>query len=130
MDKTLVYEAFLKMPGALSFEEANRIYNMIVECAPENDREFDARFQALVERAEKYAAYRAGWLGMSRQEKMEIDEERSRNHDLFIKAKNQLSTYMYEQKLGNDWDDLLGEERKRIGDFACFLVYVRSVLAR
>ena len=130
MDKTIVYEEFLKLPGALSFEEADRIYGMIVERAPEHDRDFDTKFQVLVERAEKYVSYRAGWLSRSLQERLEIDEERSRAHDLFIKAKDQLSTYMYEQKLGNDWDDLLGEERKRIGDFACYLVYLRSILAR
>lgn len=130
MDKTIVYDAFLKMPGALSFEEANRIYDMLVTGAPEQDPEFDIKFQLMLERAEKYAAYRAGWLNKSLPERMEIDEARSRAHDLFIKAKDGLSTYMYEQKLGNDWDDLLGEERKRVGDFACYLVYLRSVLAR
>lgn len=130
MNKTIVYEEFLKMPGALGFEEANRIYGMLVASAPEHDREFDKKFQVLVERAEKYAAYRAVWLGKDLRERMEIDEERSRAHDLFIKAKDALSTYMYEQKLGNDWDDCLGEERKRIGDFACYLVYLRSILAR
>lgn len=130
MDKTIVYEEFLKMRGALGVEEANRIYGMLVASAPEQDREFDERFHVMLERAEKYAAYRAVWLDRNLQERMEMDEERSRAHDLFIKAKDALSTYMYEQKLGNDWDDFLGEERKRVGDFACYLVYLRSILAR
>lgn len=130
MNKTETYEEFLKMQGALSFEEANRIYGMIIANAPEHDREFDAKFQTMLERAEKYAAYRAVWLGKNLQERLEMDEERSRAHDLFIKAKDTLSAYMYERKLGNDWDDCLGEERKRIGDFACYIIYLRSILAR
>lgn len=37
---------------------------------------------------------------------------------------------MYEHKLGNDWDDWLGEERKRIGDFACYVVLLQGLEAR
>lgn len=56
--------------------------------------------------------------------------ERTRCHNLVISAKNKLSVYMYEHKLGNDWDDLLGEERKRIGDFACYVVLLQGLDAR
>ena len=45
-------------------------------------------------------------------------------------AENKLSVYMYEHKLGNDWDDWLGEERKRIGDFACYVVLLQGLEAR
>ena len=56
--------------------------------------------------------------------------ERTRCHNLVISAKNKLSVYMYEHKLGNDWDDWLGEERKRIGDFACYVVLLQGLEAR
>lgn len=56
--------------------------------------------------------------------------ERTCCHNLVISAKNKLSVYMYEHKLGNDWDDLLGEERKRIGDFACYVVLLQGLDAR
>lgn len=56
--------------------------------------------------------------------------ERTRCHNLVISAKNKLSVYMYEHKLGNDWDDWLGEERKRIGDFACYVVLLQGLDAR
>lgn len=56
--------------------------------------------------------------------------ERTRCHNLVIGAKNKLSVYMYEHKLGNDWDDWLGEERKRIGDFACYVVLLQGLEAR
>lgn len=56
--------------------------------------------------------------------------ERTRCHNLVISAKNKLSVYMYEHKLDNDWDDWLGEERKRIGDFACYVVLLQGLEAR
>ncbi len=56
--------------------------------------------------------------------------ERTRCHNFVISAKNKLSVYMYEHKLGNDWDDWLGEERKRIGDFACYVVLLQGLEAR
>ncbi len=39
----------------------------------------------------------------------QADAERTRCHNLVISAKNKLSVYMYEHKLGNDWDDWLGK---------------------
>lgn len=64
------------------------------------------------------------------QRKEQADAERTRCHNLVISAKNKLSVYMYEHKLGNDWDDWLGEERKRIGDFACYVVLLQGLEAR
>lgn len=70
------------------------------------------------------------WNQKSLAEKGQADAERTRCHNLVISAKNKLSVYMYEHKLGNDWDDWLGEERKRIGDFACYVVLLQGLEAR
>ena len=54
---------------------------------------------------------------------------------LIIKI-NQLARYLKMQGEAAAWRDVLGQEdenpycRKRIGDFACYLVWVNSLLAR
>ncbi len=130
MQGIITYEEYLKNENALSIEEAERIYKSIVNQEIADGREFQRLFAILQGRAVEYAGYRAKWLVMSQHEKMEIDETRSRHHDLFIKAKNDLVKYMYNNKMNIDWDDELGEERKRIGDFACYMVFLMSLHAR
>lgn len=130
MNKRITYQEYLKESNALMFEMADQIYQMLLTNAPEHDAEFDELFYLFCQSAAEYAGYRANWLLMSMQEQLEIDETRTRKHNIFIKAKNDLSTYMYENKLNIEWDDILGEERKRIGDFACYLTYIRSINAR
>lgn len=130
MANYVTYQEFLKGADALSLEDAEKIYQAIIGCDLKHDREFERLFTVLQERAVIYVGYRAKWLNISLQERMEIDETRTRNHDLFIKAKNDLVKYMYEHKANVDWDDVLGENRKRIGDFACYMVFLMSLNAR
>lgn len=138
MNKISTYEEFLRMePKPMSFEEANKVYHMILAARPAEDyREFDDLLDEMVKRAVAYAGARAQWAHMTLEEKMAnnaaADAERSRKHDLFIKAQNKLVEYMYDNKLGDYFEvmDLIGEERKRVGDFACYLAYVYSLNER
>lgn len=130
MNKKITYQQYLKEPNALTIEIADKIYQMLLVNAPENDVKFDELFQSFCESAAEYAGYRANWLSMSMQEQLEIDEVRTRKHNIFLKTKNDLSKYMYENNMNNDWDDLLGEERKRVGDFGCYVTFLRSIHAR
>ena len=130
MDKNIFYESYLEEQGAMNFEEMNKIYHMILEQAPTNDSEFDELFVKLMNQALVYVSYRVKWMGMNRQERIEVDEERTRNHNLFIAYKNELAKYMYKNKMSIAWEDRLGEDRKRIGDFACFLVLIWGIKAR
>ena len=123
------YKEYLKQETSLPFEEAMQIWNQIAERG-----EADAACGELIDRflkcAVDYVRIRNGWNQKSLAEKGQADAERTRCHNLVISAKNKLSVYMYEHKLGNDWDDWLGEERKRIGDFACYVVLLQGLEAR
>lgn len=130
MKQTYSYEAYLEEAGVITFEECGKIYERMINAAPESDPEFDKLFENMLERAVIYAGYRQKWFSMNLRERLAMDEERSRNHDLFIRAKNDLAKYMYSKKLDIVWDDMLGEERKRIGDFGCYLTFLRSLQAR
>lgn len=130
MDIKVSYETYLEENGAMDFEEMNKIYHMIIDQVPQNDAKFDELFKKLTEQAVLYTAHRARWMSMNTQEHLAIDEERSRVHNLFISYKKSLAQYMYDIKLNIAWEDKLGDDRKRIGDFACFLVFIRSINAR
>ena len=55
---------------------------------------------------------------------------------MVILSFNQLARYLKMQGKAAGWRDVLGEEaenpnyRKRLGDFACYLVFVQSLNAR
>ena len=130
MANLVTYQQYLEEENSLNLEAAEKIYMAIIKQAPVRDREFEKLFGTMQERAVTYAGYRAKWLTQSLQERLEVDETRSRHHDLFIKAKNDLVKYMYANKMDADWDDELGEARKRVGDFACYMVFLMSLHAR
>lgn len=130
MANFVTYQEYLKEENSLTLEEAEKIYIAIINQAPAGDREFEKLFSTMQERAVTYAGYRAKWLTQTLQERLEVDETRSRHHDLFIKAKNDLAKYMYANKMNVDWEDDLGEPRKRVGDFACYMVFLMSLHAR
>lgn len=124
------YEDFLKTPNALSVEAAAKVYQNIMDSHPEKDVELSNLVSVMITRAIAYAEFRSKWLLMTTQEQLEVDETRSRHHDLFISSINKLSICMYQKGFSNGWEDELGTDRKRIGDLACYIAYVYSVNAR
>ena len=93
-------------------------------------------YDELIAAATKYAAIRAKWLLLSREEKTELDSFRTSCHDSVIVKINMLSRYLKMQDIDAKWRDSLGDEkdnphsRKLIGDFACYLAFVNSLNAR
>ena len=124
------YKDFLKTQNALSFEVANQIYELILSVKQDEDIELSKLLEELIKRAVNYADIRSRCLSMSTQEFVRMNATRSQYHDLFIDSVNNLSSYMYKRGYTEEWRDLLGENRKCIGDFACFICYIQSINAR
>ena len=83
----------------------------------------------LFTKAARYADIRGTWLLKTRQEKMDEDSYRTSAHDSFITAVRMLSRF--EGKASSEWAGILDmDDRKRIGDFACFLTAFRGIEAR
>ena len=67
---------------------------------------------------------------------MERDSARTSCHDSVIVKFNMLERFLKMKGKDARWREVLGHEeddpsfRKRIGDFACYLVFVNSLLAR
>ena len=129
------YDEYLKTKKALSFEEMQALHREITEEVG-SDAEAMELFDELIRTATRYSRYRADWLLLDNNQKMDIDSSRTACHDSVITHVNMLARYL--KSLGKEakWRDALGYEeedpynRKRIGDFACYLVFVNSLNAR
>ena len=129
------YEDYLPLPVSLSLEEMAALHrDMVNEIG--NDTDSLELYEELITTATRYMVFRSNWLLWSREEKMDKDSSRTSCHDSVIVKFNQLARYLKSQSKSAAWRDTLGYEendryfRKRIGDFACYLVFVNSVLAR
>ncbi len=129
------YLEYLECPKSLTVEQMQAIHEqMIFEIG--HDKEGLELYDELIERAVQYSAYRANWFVWDRKKRMEQDEGRSSCHNLLIIKFNMLARYLNMQGKEAAWRTALGYEeddkynRKAIGDFACYLVFVNSLNAR
>ena len=81
-------------------------------------------------RAAEYTRIRNDWELMSREEKMDADSGRTLSHDGFITSLNVLSRIAEREDIDNSWREELGDNRTRIGDFACFISYITGISNR
>lgn len=129
------YENYLPMKKSLSLEDMVHLHNeMILEIGFDSDAL--ELYDELVETATRYAAFRAKWPLLSKEEKMDTDSSRSSCHNSLIVKFNQLARYLKMQGKMAEWRDTLGYEeddkyyRKRIGDFGCYIVFINSISSR
>lgn len=129
------FEQYLKEPYALDFHQIQRIHGELSEEIGE-DPEAVELYEELIDAATRYAAVRAKWLRMSKEEKIDTDSLRTSHHDSVIIHLNMLARYLKMQGKKALWREQLGDVeengyiRKGIGDFACYLVFVNSICAR
>lgn len=129
------YEEYIKLPKAQPFEQMQAIHKQIV-LEVGNDPDALGLYDDFIKVATRYAAIRANWLLLSREEKLDQDSGRTSCHDSVITHLNMLARYLKQQGKTAAWRDELGYEedgsynRKAIGDFACYLVFVNSINAR
>lgn len=129
------FSKYMEEPYSLSMEQMNAIQ---IELLKEIGTDPDAAelYTELIAVATRYAAIRAGWQQLSREEKMDRDPSRTSCHDSVITYFNVLARYLKSHGKQSRWRDLLGYEeddkyfRKTIGDFACYLVFINSLCSR
>ncbi len=84
----------------------------------------------LIRKGVRYAQLRVSWQLSCIEERLAMDATRTAAHDGFIDACNILSRNMQKQGEGNGWREVLGTDRKAIGDFACHLHAMLGIAAR
>ena len=93
------YEDYLKEPYILTLEQMQQIHNDLLTDLG-NDPEALELYEELIDAATKYAAMRAKWLQLPRQEKMDTDSLRTSHHDSVITHFNMLARYLRMQEIG------------------------------
>ncbi len=84
----------------------------------------------LIRLAVRYARARTDWLLADTEKHREIDAHRTATHDALIDACNILSRNMAKKGEDISWRASLGDDRKGIGDFACYLHCILGLAER
>jgi hypothetical protein len=84
----------------------------------------------LFRKAAEYAHVRVEWQLLPLEERMRMDERRRAVHDAFIEACDGMSRNMQEEGEETSWKTDLGDDRKEIGDFACYIHLILGLVAR
>lgn len=87
------YVDYLEMSRSMSVDQMEKVHQMIVT-EVSDDVEAMELYDELISVATKYAATRAQWLQMSREEKIDQDSLRTSNHDSVIIHFNMLARYL------------------------------------
>lgn len=130
------YQSYLthSAGAVLPFEEALQIYNDmaagIAQCRSANEQEtaiLEEIVQDFFQRACSYAEIRAQWSFWSRERRQQEDAGRTGKHNVFIDSLNILCRLLNKEGIETPWREQLGDQRKRIGDFACFAAYITEL---
>lgn len=89
-------------------------------------------YQDLMEKVERYAVdFRVPWFrDFDRDDRIKYDNQRTGAHNQVIRAFDILARYETGHGVLASWRERLGDNRKKIGDFACFLMYVYGICGR
>ena len=108
----------------MDYQRALLIYTSIQKSALSNLK------SELIQAAIRYSRLRVDWQLANLEERKYLNNERTIAHNSFIDSCNILSRNM--AKSGEDikWRELLENDRKTIGDFACYLTCILGIEAR
>jgi hypothetical protein len=108
----------------MNIETARQVYEAIVNTKLEQLK------TDLFSAAVRYARIRVDWQFTTPEKRKEMEQTRGSAHNALIDACNILSRNMLKSGEDNAWRSALGDNRKEIGDFACYLHAIFGILAR
>jgi hypothetical protein len=89
-----------------------------------------ALYDMWLKSAVRYAQIRVDWYFNDHEGRKEMDALRSRAHNAFISNCNALSRNMKEAGEDSSWRAKLTDDRRIIGDFACYVHAMLGIAAR
>ncbi|HEY5125204.1 MAG TPA: hypothetical protein VIK14_15855 [Ignavibacteria bacterium] len=107
-----------------NFELAEKIYS---DFQSSSEKEL---VKDLIEYSVRYSQIRVEWQLANIEQRKELEDTRIRAHDAFIDSCNILSRAMEKAGEDNSWREKLGNDRKELGDFACYINYRLGLLSR
>lgn len=108
----------------MTFEEASQI---LIELKASSLKTFANK---LIVTGIRYSRLRVDWRMCAPADRVELDQERTIAHNAFISSCNVMARNM--EKLNEDasWRKRIGNDRKEIGDFACWIHLITGLKAR
>lgn len=116
------------MSNVLEYQEALEIYKIMNENLDRTDEDILDIYNRMLDKAVRYAHIRAEWDSLTKEQKMNTDESRTIAHNAFISSIDIIARI--EKEIDSQWRERLTDDRKRIGDFACYLALFRGIDAR
>lgn len=116
--------------NTMLLSEADVIFKDLYSAMQYADKELITLYTDMITKAIDYAGVRSEWLLLTPEEKKLNKEQRDLLHDTFIITLNALDEAMKNRKITTSWREHLGSDRKRIGDFACYLALFYSLNSR
>lgn len=113
----------------LDFHTAEQLYTQIKPTVGAGPVWREAH-EELLRLAVRYARIRTDWALASIEERAQTDQTRTRAHDAFIEMCDILARAMGRSGADTSWRRELGDDRKRIGDFACHAHAILGIEAR
>ena len=129
------YAEYLDKPAVMTFEDMNRIHEALLAGVRELE-EGEEIYDKLVRAGTNYIDTRAGWKLMPKPVRKERNDERTARHNAVSIALDELAEKMKEAGLDTAWREEIGYEaddkvnRKRCGDFGCYIAFINSINAR
>lgn len=127
------YEAYLDHThgNTLPVEEALQLYSDMVSSFEKWSLEDkDELWEDFLKDSTEYAHTRAKWEFMTKEEKAEADPGRTTRHNSCIDHLNIFARNIEKEGIDCSWRKKLGDDRKRIGDFICFVTYITAISNR
>lgn len=129
------YDDYESQYGSLKFIDFQRLHFLMLEAIGKDKNALEL-YYALIRVASDYAVLRSRWSVADKDWKLVNDGYRTSAHDALIISLNVLARYLQIIGKGTEWREELGNpekdsmNRKRIGDFGCYLVFVHGLSAR
>jgi len=114
----------------MEYGKAVGIYNAITQAPVKNEPDYIELLEDFKAYAVKYAEIRVEWYMADRQKRIEIDKRRTSLHNALIASVNSLARYMESKGQDISWRAEMGDDRKEIGDFACYCHCFMGIAAR
>jgi hypothetical protein len=108
----------------MTHQSAEKLYALL-----STTRHVDLR-QDLESAAAAYAHWRAQWALAAPDGRQDMDAARSASHNVLIDSCNVLARAMTQAGEDSSWRNQLGNDRKEIGDFGCYVACALAVSAR
>ena len=115
---------YLKVKSDMNFKKSQIAVEEILKLRNK------ALLNQFILKAMRYVNLRVSWYVSDLEGRFEIDDERTRAHNVFIDYCNIITRELTKEGQDILWRKQLGDDRKEIGDFACYLVTIIGEKAR